>query len=183
MHPNDAPVISDPVMQALLQMLKTNSDKASGVQEDALMAVGTLIEGLTTFKTVVVRLNVSLLFSSFVLVLGMNFCKYIEHFLPFLYQALSNQAEYQICSAAVGVVGDLSRSLLDKLTPYCDQIMNHLLICLNVSLSNERTTTAGWYSRFRTINCTVRSNHKSSVPSETSLWPSVDISRTIWNMF
>jgi importin subunit beta-1 len=50
MHPNDAPVISDPVMQALLQMLKTNSDKASGVQEDALMAVGTLIEGLFTFK-------------------------------------------------------------------------------------------------------------------------------------
>lgn len=141
MHPNDAPVISDPVMQALLQMLKTNSDKASGVQEDALMAVGTLIEGLMKFTAVVVCLHV-LVFSSFVLVLGMNFCKYIEHFLPFLYQALSNQAEYQICSAAVGVVGDLSRSLLDKLTPYCDQIMNHLLICLNVSLSNERTARA-----------------------------------------
>jgi importin subunit beta-1 len=64
--------------------------------------------------------------------LGINFLKYIDHVLPFLYEALNNHSEYQICSAAVGVVGDLSRSLLDKLTPYCDQIMIHLLNCLNV---------------------------------------------------
>ena len=46
MHPNDAPLISDPIMQALLQMLKTNHGKASVVQEDALVAIGTLVEGL-----------------------------------------------------------------------------------------------------------------------------------------
>jgi hypothetical protein len=46
MHPNDAPLISDPIMQALLQMLKTNTGKASAVQEDALVAIGTLVEGL-----------------------------------------------------------------------------------------------------------------------------------------
>ncbi|CAF3394129.1 unnamed protein product [Rotaria sp. Silwood1] len=107
MHPNDAPLISDPIMQALLQMLKTNSGKTSAVQEDALVAIGTLVE-----------------------VLGMNFIKYIDHVLPFIYEALNNHAEYQICAAAVGVVGDLSRSLLDKLAPYCDQIMTHLLNCL-----------------------------------------------------
>ena len=107
MQPNDAPLISDPIMQALLQMLKTNSGKASAVQEDALVAIGTLVE-----------------------VLGLNFCKYIDHVLPFVYEALNNHAEYQICAAAVGVVGDLSRSLLDKLAPYCDQIMTHLLTCL-----------------------------------------------------
>lgn len=45
MHPNDAPLISDPIMQALLQMLKSNSGKASAVQEDALVAIGTLVEG------------------------------------------------------------------------------------------------------------------------------------------
>ena len=60
----------------------------------------------------------------------MNFCKYVDHVLPFVYEALNNHAEYQICAAAVGVIGDLSRSLLDKLTPYCDQIMTHLLTCL-----------------------------------------------------
>ncbi|CAF0735123.1 unnamed protein product [Adineta steineri] len=107
MHPNDAPLISDPIMQALLQMLKTNSGKASAVQEDALVAIGTLVE-----------------------VLGINFLKYIDHVLPFIYEALNNHAEYQICAAAVGVVGDLSRSLLDKLAPYCDLIMTHLLTCL-----------------------------------------------------
>jgi len=63
--------------------------------------------------------------------LGINFLKYIDHVLPFLYEALNNHSEYQICSAAVGVVADLSRSLLDKLTPYCDQIMTHLLTCLS----------------------------------------------------
>ncbi|CAF1234582.1 unnamed protein product [Adineta ricciae] len=107
MHPNDAPLISDPIMQALLQMLKASSGKTSVVQEDALVAIGTLVE-----------------------VLGVNFLKYIDHVLPFLYEALNNHAEYQICAAAVGVVGDLSRSLLDKLAPYCDLIMTHLLTCL-----------------------------------------------------
>ncbi|CAF4153394.1 unnamed protein product, partial [Rotaria sordida] len=110
MHPNDAPLISDPIMQALLQMLKTSGGKTSAVQEDALVAIGTLVE-----------------------VLGINFIKYIDHVLPFIYEALNNHAEYQICSAAVGVVGDLSRSLLDKLAPYCDQIMTQLFTCLGVS--------------------------------------------------
>jgi importin subunit beta-1 len=68
--------------------------------------------------------------------LGVNFLKYIDHVLPFLYEALNNHAEYQICAAAVGVVGDLSRSLLDKLAPYCDQIMTHLLTCLGVRKSS-----------------------------------------------
>ena len=108
MHPNDAPLISDPIMQALLSMLKTANGKTSAVQEDALVAIGTLVE-----------------------VLGINFLKYIDHVLPFLYEALNNHSEYQICAAAVGIVGDLSRSLLDKLAPYCDQIMTHLLTCLS----------------------------------------------------
>jgi importin subunit beta-1 len=73
----------------------------------------------------------------FFLVLGINFIKYVDHVLPFLYEALNNHAEYQICAAAVGVVGDLSRSLLDKLAPYCDQIMTHLLTCLGVSRLNS----------------------------------------------
>ena len=41
----DAPQISDAIMTALLQMLSTSSGKAGGVQEDALLAVSTLIEG------------------------------------------------------------------------------------------------------------------------------------------
>jgi len=108
MHPNDAPLISAPIMQALLQMLESNKGKGGAVQEDALVAIGTLVE-----------------------VLGMNFLQYVDVVLPYIYQALNNHAEYQICSAAVGVIGDLSRSLADRLTPYCDQIMSQLLTCLN----------------------------------------------------
>ncbi len=128
MHPNDAPLISDPIMQALLQMLKTNTGKASAVQEDALVAIGTLVEGLLLLFS-----YSSIIYFCYCLVLGINFLKYIDHVLPFIYEALNNHAEYQICAAAVGVVGDLSRSLLDKLAPYCDLIMTHLLTCLGVS--------------------------------------------------
>ncbi|CAF0896665.1 unnamed protein product [Didymodactylos carnosus] len=107
MHPTDAPVISDHIMTALLSMLKSNNGKASSVHEDALVAIGTLVE-----------------------VLGPEFFKYLPHVLPYLFESLNNHADYQICAAAVGLVGDLSRSLLDKITPYCDLIMNHLVQCL-----------------------------------------------------
>ncbi|CAF1129422.1 unnamed protein product, partial [Adineta ricciae] len=108
MHPNDAPLISDSIMQALLSMLKTTSGRTSVVQEDALIAIGTLVE-----------------------VLGLHFLKYMDHVLPVLYEALNNHVEYQICAAAVGVVTELCRSLNDRLIPYCDQIMTHLFGCLN----------------------------------------------------
>ncbi|CAF0903368.1 unnamed protein product [Adineta steineri] len=108
MHGNDAPLISDPIMEALLSMLKSNTGKSSAVQEDALIAIGTLVE-----------------------VLGLNFMKYMDYVLPFVYEALNNHTEYQICAAAVGIITELSRSLLDKLIPYCDQIMTHLFTCLS----------------------------------------------------
>ena len=44
--PADAPQISDPIMTALLQMLSSSTGKSGGVQEDALLAVSTLIEGM-----------------------------------------------------------------------------------------------------------------------------------------
>lgn len=37
--------MADHVMAALLQMLKSCNGSAGGVEEDALLAVGTLIEG------------------------------------------------------------------------------------------------------------------------------------------
>ncbi|KAF4524310.1 hypothetical protein B566_EDAN005366, partial [Ephemera danica] len=74
--PEDAPQISDTIMTALLQMFNSNSCKAGGVQEDALMAVSTLVE---------------------------------------------------VCGAAVGLTGDISRALKGKLLPYCDEIMMLLL--------------------------------------------------------
>jgi len=71
--PEDAPQISDPIMTALLQMFASNSCKSGGVQEDALMAVSTLVE-----------------------VLGEGFLKYMEAFKPYLCMGLKNHAEYQV---------------------------------------------------------------------------------------
>ncbi|XP_781574.3 importin subunit beta-1 [Strongylocentrotus purpuratus] len=104
MKPDDANKISDNVMNALLQMFDNTSGKSGGVQEDALLAVGTLVE-----------------------VIGIDFLKYMEHFTPFLYLGLKNYQEYQVCVAAVGLVGDICRALNKEVLPYCPQIMTLLL--------------------------------------------------------
>lgn len=68
------------------------------------MAVGTLVE-----------------------VLGDGFQKYMEAFKPFLLMGLKNTAEYQVCHAAVGLVGDICRALGAKITGISDEIMEVLL--------------------------------------------------------
>lgn len=45
--PEDAPKISDQVMSALLRMLSSSAQiKTGGVQEDVLLAISTLVEGM-----------------------------------------------------------------------------------------------------------------------------------------
>ncbi|KAK2582207.1 hypothetical protein KPH14_004559 [Odynerus spinipes] len=102
--PEDAPQISDVIMTALLSMFNSNSCKAGSVQEDALMAVSTLVE-----------------------ILGERFLKYMDVFKPYLCLGLKNHAEYQVCCVAVGLTGDICRALKNKMIPYCDEIMTLLL--------------------------------------------------------
>ena len=103
--PDDAPQISDHIMTALLHMLAQNvNSKASRVQEDAFLAMSTLID-----------------------VLGDKFIKYMESLKPVLYVGLRNFDEYQVCQAAVGVVGDLGRNISIKILPFCDELMAILL--------------------------------------------------------
>jgi len=103
--PEDAPQISDHIMNALLHMLSQNANsKASSVQEDAFLAVSTLID-----------------------VLGEKFLKYMDSLKPILYMGLRNFDEHQVCQAAVGVVGDLGRNISIKILPYCDDLMTILL--------------------------------------------------------
>ena len=52
--------------------------------------------------------------------------RYVDPLMPFLRAGLQNHEAYQVCAAAVGVVGDLSRSIEAKLQPYCDGIVNLL---------------------------------------------------------
>lgn len=54
MTAEDAPKISDAIMSALLQMFSSTTGKSGGVQEDALMAVSMLVEGISYFWFVTV---------------------------------------------------------------------------------------------------------------------------------
>ena len=110
-EPEHAPQISDTIMTALLQMFQSSTQsRAGGVQEDALMAVACLVE-----------------------VLNDGFIKYMEAFKPYLLLGLKNIAEYQVCHAAVGLVGDICRALGPKVIMVSDEIMEVLM----TNLSND----------------------------------------------
>ncbi|KAI5736353.1 hypothetical protein M8J76_002381 [Diaphorina citri] len=106
--PQDAPQISDAIMTALLRMLSSDVGKAGGdgggVQEDALMAVSTLVE-----------------------VLGEGFVKYMDAFKPYLLMGLKNHNAYQVVTSAVGLIGDIARAMKSKILPHCDELMTLLL--------------------------------------------------------
>lgn len=57
----------------------------------------------------------------------------MDSFKPYLLLGLRNRAEYQVCHAAVGLVGDLARSLQGHIGPYAQEIMKVLFEDLTVS--------------------------------------------------
>ncbi|NWH23813.1 IMB1 protein, partial [Grus americana] len=149
----DALQISDVVMASLLRMFQSTAG-SGGVQEDALMAVSTLVE-----------------------VLGGEFLKYMDAFKPFLGIGLKNYAEYQVCLAAVGLVGDLCRVLQSNILPFCDEVMQLLLENLGVSvyLLISQLVTVGLHTE-RIVGggrSRIRAAHASSGPLLTRafLWP------------
>ncbi|KAL7746173.1 karyopherin Kap95 [Sorochytrium milnesiophthora] len=93
---------SDRTMMVLLQILQ-NAGKQSTVLEDAFIAVGALIT-----------------------VIEDNFKRYIDSFIPFLFSALQNHEEHQLCSIAVGLIGDICRALNADVAPYVETFMNTL---------------------------------------------------------
>ncbi|KAL5611441.1 hypothetical protein BROUX41_000949 [Berkeleyomyces rouxiae] len=104
----------DRIMQVLLQILSTVGAKSS-VPEAVFAAIGSLSTSLNE-----------------------NFLKYMEAFSPFLYNALGNLEEPALCSMAIGLVSDITRSLGAQSQPFCDQFMNYLLNNLrSSSLSNQ----------------------------------------------
>ncbi|UNI13788.1 karyopherin Kap95 [Purpureocillium takamizusanense] len=104
----------DRIMQILLQILSTVGGKSS-VPE----AVFATISALSTS-------------------MEEDFIKYMDAFSPFLNNALSNQEEPSLCSMAIGLVSDITRSMGERSQPYCDNFMNHLLNNLrSPTLSNQ----------------------------------------------
>ncbi|KAF2034007.1 ARM repeat-containing protein [Setomelanomma holmii] len=94
---------SDRIMQILLQLLSTLPPKSS-VPDTVFAAIGSIATAMEE-----------------------EFQKYMEAFSPFLYNALNNQEEPALCSMAIGLVSDITRSLGESVQPYCDAFMNSLL--------------------------------------------------------
>lgn len=95
--------LSDRIMTVLLQLCATAGKQAT-VFEDALLAIGAVTSALEQ-----------------------DFHPYIGAFLPYLSTALQAQEEYQLCSIAVGLIGDICRALGEQSAQYCDEFMNALL--------------------------------------------------------
>ncbi|KNA05573.1 hypothetical protein SOVF_188920 [Spinacia oleracea] len=90
--------------QIMTLFLRIFSCRSSTVHEEAMLAIGAL-----AYAT------------------GQEFGKYMSEFYKYLEMGLQNFEEYQVCSITVGVVGDISRAMDDKILPYCDGIMSLLL--------------------------------------------------------
>lgn len=102
-------LISDQMMSSLI-LIFHNAGRGRGSAtelEDAFLLVGTLISEMEG-----------------------DFVRFVESFIPFLYAAIRNHAEYHLCTVAIGVVGDLARALNQTLLPYCNELMGLLLQAL-----------------------------------------------------
>ncbi|KAK7974169.1 hypothetical protein PG989_016017 [Apiospora arundinis] len=93
----------DRIMQASLQILTTAGAK-SAVPEAVFATISNLANAMEE-----------------------DFAKYMDAFTPFLYNALANQEEPSLCSMAIGLVSDITRSMRERSQPYCDNFMNYLL--------------------------------------------------------
>lgn len=59
--------------------------------------------------------------------LEVGFVKYMDALAPFLEMGLKNFQAFHVCSIAVGLVGDIARSIENRIQPYCHQIMTALV--------------------------------------------------------
>ena len=66
-----------------------------------------------------------------------QFDQYMANFLPLLYPALKAHEDAQLCTVAIGVIGDLSRALGEKTQQYADAFMNVLLENLQSDVLNR----------------------------------------------
>ena len=102
---------ADKTMQLFLQVFST---RGAAAHEDAFMSVGYLADKLE-----------------------LNFNRYVPHLYPALLNGLRNYEEYQVCTVAVGLVGDMSRALGKEIVAYGDDIMQCLIDLLESANVNK----------------------------------------------
>lgn len=102
---------ADRVMTNLLRVFE---GKGTIAHEDAFMAIGFVAEKLSV-----------------------DFERYVPYLHPLLLAGLKSVEEHQLCTVAVGVVGDLCRALGNGVAKYCDDIMRALLELLQSQVLNR----------------------------------------------
>ncbi|KAK0463208.1 armadillo-type protein [Desarmillaria tabescens] len=105
--------LADRIMTLILQLIQA-AGKTSTVLEDAFLVVGALASALET-----------------------AFAPYIGAFLPYLYPALKAHEDTQLCTVAVGIIGDISRALGDQSAQYANPFMTVLLENLQSDVLNR----------------------------------------------
>ena len=93
---------ADPIMQTLL-MIVNGASRDSTVKEEAFVAIGAVAGAVEE-----------------------HFIRYMDPLVPFVYACLANHEDYAVCAIVLGVLGDISRALGDKIFPYCENLINHI---------------------------------------------------------
>lgn len=112
-------MFADRMMKAFLHLLSRTGDDNT-IHEDALVAIGAVADKA-----------------------GIEFGRYMQHFMPLLSQALSvsdlqPDEKHSVVSLAVSVVGDIARGLGAELTVVADNIMFLLLEALKSPTLNRQ---------------------------------------------
>jgi len=97
----------DSIMTNFLQVLQTKNATCHEEALSACSAIANLLEG--------------------------DFGKYMPALQPFLMTGLRNFEAYQVCTVAVGLVGDISRAIEGAMKPFCDELMSALIEALQNS--------------------------------------------------
>ncbi|THU97897.1 ARM repeat-containing protein [Dendrothele bispora CBS 962.96] len=105
--------LADRIMTLILQLIQC-AGKTSTVLEDAFLVVGSLASALES-----------------------GFSPYINAFLPFLYPALKAHEDTQLCTVAVGIIGDISRALGEQSAQYAGSFMTVLFENLQSEILNR----------------------------------------------
>jgi importin subunit beta-1 len=124
----------------MLLFLRVFSCHSATVHEEAMLAIGAL-----AYAT------------------GPDFVKYMPELFKYLEAGMQNYEEYQVCSISVGVVGDISRALEDKILPFCDGIRTVLLKDLSNSELN-RSVKPPIFSCFGDIALAVGESFEKYLP-------------------
>eukprot|EP00605_Chrysophyceae_sp_TOSAG23-4_P000884 GSChrysophyteH1.ASY1.ANO1.975.1 assembled CDS len=115
---------ADRIMTALLAVVQ---DTTSTALQDAFMTMGYMIDRLEG-----------------------SFERYASSVMPILFDAMDRHEDFATCHAAIGVFGDIARSLGQNIIPYCDQLIQKSFTLLQ-STSVEKVLKPNVISLFSDV--------------------------------